>query len=434
MDTLQLKILAGFMFLISALFFGLTPFILIRSIWSGTNRSVGLLTQHLHALAAGVLLATCLLHLLPESVQAVNRAVAVTSERENQPISDETNTSKAQSNSNCEQVSGNNVIDNDGLYPIAELMVALGFLFIHCLDSIIKSWQAIKNHEEVEEAELDNAMGWTGDRQLLAHDHFREQASDRTKLLMKSVSESENGHFTENKINPCDENSTDEEESLRQISRCSRVPSNSKDISESGEAHPLAEQQHLDKLKNFKSTGPRVRSIALVAALCIHGFFDGVLLGLQTSEGVLLTLMLALTLHKSFVAVSLSLTLSNNYQAKDKKKTPIYSIEILYIFLFSCTAPLGLAVSSVFVHTAFDLTMGDSAGDGSVSALPGCLQAFAVGTFIYVTFSELTEHSKHQNVFSNERRRKLLIRTLIDHAFLLFGFSLMAGLRAALDN
>ncbi|RUS81594.1 hypothetical protein EGW08_010646 [Elysia chlorotica] len=435
MDILELKVLAGFVFFLLTLLFGWTPFVLLRSFWSGSNKSASLLTQHLHALASGVLLATCLLHLLPESVQTVHHALALRSRHRNPQLPNgETNASKSPSISTFEQAQGNDIIDNDGRHPIAELMVAMGFLFIHYVDKIIKAWQSFENRGEVEEAELDIAKEWTGGRQLQKQHHFSKQASDRDNLL-NSVSRTGNGYVDDKPLKPPCENSNsiDGEESLREICIFQQIPSN--DFSESHEAHPLAERRQMENLENSKSATPRVRSIALVAALCIHGFFDGVLLGLQTSEKVLLSLLLALSLHKSFVAVSLSLTLGNNNQSQITKKSPIKSVETLYIFLFSCAAPLGLIVSSVFVHTVFDPSVGDEAGDSSISILPGCLQSFAVGTFIYVTFSELTEHSKNKhNGISTDSRKKLLLRTLIEHTFLLIGFSLMATLRVALGD
>ncbi|GFR96704.1 zinc transporter ZIP3-like [Elysia marginata] len=439
MDTVQLKVLGGFLFLLVALLFGWTPLILLRYMKSDVNRSTSFLTQHLHALASGVLLATCLLHLLPESVQAVHEALTEGRRVPGRPSFDSTgNSSQVLSILSSNSNEDNNVIDNGGLYPIAELMLALGFLFIFCVDSIMKTWHSAEEHIEVEETELDIVSGRHGDK-YLSKDGF---APGQLKLkgdssTEKLISTSNNGQPSVSDYQVTHNGkdfSDDEEESLRQISGFHML--SRKEFTESDEAHPLAERQQSDKLAKAKPAAIRVRSLALVAALCIHGFFDGVMLGLQTSENVLLSLMLALSLHKSFVSVSLSLTLSNNAQTETTKSystpRPIVT-EMLYVLVFASVAPLGLILSSVFVHTALDLTLGTNAdASRDVSALPGCLQAFAVGTFLYVTFSELAEHSKQTEVIHSDKRRKLVIRTLINHVFLLIGFSSMAGLRAAL--
>ena len=435
MDIVQLKALAGFLFLLLALFFGWTPFILLfRYSKSESKKPSCLLTQHLHALASGVLLATCLLHLLPESVQAVNDAMASTIRDQEQATSSNASSPEDESVKDCKKVGG----DNGDMYPVAELMVALGFLFIYCVDSSLKTWQASGKHEEIEETELDTIISREKDRYVQRHGRFSEQMSDRIELFKKSsqersVASSENGYASHSTATLDYDNCADEDDSLRKLSKSSMV--SRKDFSNSVESHPLAELHQSERLEAARSTAPRVRSLALVAALCIHGFFDGVMLGLQTSERVLFSLFLALSLHKSFVSVSLSLTLLNNYQSRRHGLSSFVAFELLYIFLFASAAPLGLSVSSVFVHTAVDFNLENSASESSdISVLPGCFQAFAVGTFIFVTFSELSEHSNQEEVNFTEGKRKSVVRKLINHTFLFVGFTFMAWLRGALGD
>ncbi|GFO36918.1 Zinc transporter zip1-like [Plakobranchus ocellatus] len=429
MDAVELKILSGIVMFILALFFGSAPFLFfIRFAKSEKNKTPHPLIKYLYALASGVLLATCLLHLLPESLRAVYDVIGDASGGNDWLIN--CNTTLI-----AEGSGGNSIINNDGLYPVAELMVALGFLFIYSVDIMFRTWQTFGKHNSGDETALSSASecrreGCTSGNESSLEDSLSDRARSMQDLDTRETSFlSENGSLNCNQRNYGTDVDVSEDESLHQISsqQC---------LSHSEENHLLNVAGQSSRLATGKQSS-NVRSMALVAALCIHGFFDGVMLGLQTSERVLLSLLIALSLHKSFVSISLSLTLFNNFQPESEKKFNFVAAEVLYVFLFASVAPLGLALSSAFVHTTFDLSRENGAKDNSnsnVSVIPGCLQAFSVGTFMYVTFSEIADLSQQSKTHSSDSRRKALVRVLISHIFLVMGFVFMAWLRAAVGD
>ncbi|KAH9488352.1 hypothetical protein Btru_063708 [Bulinus truncatus] len=286
--------------------------------------------------------------------------------------------------------------DMSGVFPVAELLVALGFLFIYITDTIIKAWQYTKKVKTFSDSN-ENVLFQRFPKAQSKPDRPFKWSKPRFSVdeMDLTVSDNEN-HNVGGSGSVLDEATMDS-------------PLGALVFSE--EEHPLA---HGDKLSSLE-TSNQLRSVALVAALAIHGFFDGVMLGLQTSERVILSVLFALSIHKSFVAVGLSLTLLHNYD-KSVKSSRIF----LYVFIFATVAPAGLAMSAAFVHSAFDLS-DQSAG---ASIIPGCLQAFAVGTFIYVAFTETVRRETRRSVQSEA----------CGHVFLLVGFILMAGLRAILGN
>ncbi|XP_059169105.1 uncharacterized protein LOC131950913 [Physella acuta] len=391
MNIIGAKVFAGFLFFILTLFFGWTPFWCFKRcarIKGSHQRRVPVL-DYLHSLASGVFIATCFLNLLPESLATVRDTLVSKSCKHNEGL-------------NSTRLPTEGVEEVKDAYPLAELLVVFGFLFIYMTDTVIKSWKRTRRRTvqvAIEEEPNDDEVVFQ------QRDADKYDEGNRSPRWMKpkftafpnapgatattSIQRSETTNFDENTAGGSTERSSDTEAFI------------------SKEVHDLSEK------KSPLTSSGQLRSMALVAALCIHGFFDGVMLGLQTSEKVIMSLIFALSLHKTFVSISLSLTLLSNYD----KQTKLSRI-LLYVFLFAVVAPAGLAMSAAFVHTAFDL----SERTGQASMIPGCLQAFAVGTFMYVAFTETTErHSK-----------KTAQAEICNHVVLLVGFASMAGLRGFL--
>ncbi|CAL1530201.1 unnamed protein product [Lymnaea stagnalis] len=399
MNIIGVKVFSGCLFFFLAIFFGWTPFWCLKRCVSdarGKRHRIPLV-EYLHSMASGVLVATCLLSLLPESLETVREVLA---SRLNK-----LNNHQHTNNNNQTGTSSDNGIADQGVYPLAELLLAFGFLFIYMTDTVIKAWQTSSKRKILHSPD-ETVLYQRSDR-----GKNKQGDNSRAHRWMKprfSVDESESPGAQDGRGEFLQLSTSLEED---RSSEHFETDLGDTDVMFSEEDHPLAQK---DKIVIIGGSD-QLRSMALVAALCIHGFFDGVMLGLQTSESVILSLLFALSLHKSFVAIGLSLTLLNNYN-ENTKSTRI----LLYVFLFAVVAPAGLAMSAAFVHTAFDSA--DKSGEASI--IPGCLQAFAVGTFMYVTFTETTRRHGKRSVQSE----------VMGHVALLLGFAFMAGLRGAVGG
>ncbi|XP_005088942.1 uncharacterized protein LOC101850854 [Aplysia californica] len=465
MDVISIKVFSGFLFFALVILFGWTPFCLLRRCSSSMSESRVSprkklpLVHSLHSMASGVLIATCLLSLLPEAIEAMHKALGSSHTLQGRqaappavgPTDSENGThpfngsSSMMDNIRGHHVDGAETVEDKGTYPLAELLIGLGFLSIYILDSCVKTVQSSwggkdrrsgtapgdeivlfqRKKESFDSEENANSIKWktspfsAAESSSPSKENSRKRSNPTSKrhrwFKPKFLTQKFSNDFEPQLQTLSDDMNTQLlNDDVSQVSGGDESNRNMWSKSESAEEHPLAERQAHEANRSV-----HLRSAALVGALCVHGFFDGLLLGLQTSVHVLLSLLLALSVHKSFVSLSLSLTLFNHHN-KDSKVSKVF----LYIFLFALVAPMGLIMSASFVHNTFT-NSGDGSGDSS-GVLPGCLQAFAVGTFMYVAFSETVEqHQQHG---------RSLVSQLVNHVFLLVGFSGMAGLRAALGE
>ena len=138
-----------------------------------------------------------------------------------------------------------------------------------------------------------------------------------------------------------------------------------------------------------------LRSLLLLLALSLHSVFEGLAVGLERKTSSVLTITIALVLHKCVLSMSLGANLIRSKLS--------YCNIIRSVLFFSLTAPIGIGVGLLIV----DLW------DSKYSSLTqGLLQGIACGTFLYVTFFEIfpSEFNK-----KGDRLCKLL--------FVLIGFS-----------
>ncbi|XP_070541632.1 zinc transporter ZIP1-like [Ptychodera flava] len=142
------------------------------------------------------------------------------------------------------------------------------------------------------------------------------------------------------------------------------------------------------------------RSYVLLMALSIHSIFEGLAVGLQSSNELVLEIFSALVIHKCLLAFSLGM---NFVQSK------LGSCAVLLaVMCFAIMAPIGIAIGIGIMETASDFTS---------SMVNGVLQGLATGTFLYVTFFEVLPHEMNS---PGNRLLKLLC--------IILGFSTICGL------
>ncbi|TRY83705.1 hypothetical protein DNTS_018511 [Danionella cerebrum] len=141
------------------------------------------------------------------------------------------------------------------------------------------------------------------------------------------------------------------------------------------------------------------RSFMLFLSLSLHSVFEGLAIGLQTTDAKVLEICIAILVHKSIIVFSLSVKL---VQSAVK---PAWVL--LYITVFAVMSPLGIAIGIIIIEAELE----------SGAFIQAVLEGMAAGTFVYITFMEILPHELN----SAER-------PLLKVLFLLFGFSVMAAL------
>lgn len=141
------------------------------------------------------------------------------------------------------------------------------------------------------------------------------------------------------------------------------------------------------------------RSFMLFLSLSLHSVFEGLAIGLQTTNAKVLEICIAILVHKSIIVFSLSVKL---VQSAVK---PLWVV--LYVTVFAIMSPLGIGIGIVVIETE------RQAG----ALIQAVLEGLAAGTFIYITFLEILPHELNS-----------LERPLLKVLFLLCGFSIMAAL------
>uniref|UniRef100_A0A0N5AIQ4 Zinc transporter ZIP1 n=1 Tax=Syphacia muris TaxID=451379 RepID=A0A0N5AIQ4_9BILA len=133
------------------------------------------------------------------------------------------------------------------------------------------------------------------------------------------------------------------------------------------------------------SSHSTMRAALLVMALSLHAVFEGLSLGVIQDANSLLQVFLALILHKSIIAFSLGLRLVQS-------KMRVFTVVVCCIIFTSQVLIGGFGGIAIL-----DLI---SAGTPYKAALiSGCFQAFACGTFLYITCFEILPHELSQQGF-----------------------------------
>ncbi|XP_010864589.2 zinc transporter ZIP1 [Esox lucius] len=141
------------------------------------------------------------------------------------------------------------------------------------------------------------------------------------------------------------------------------------------------------------------RSFMLFLSLSLHSVFEGLAIGLQTTDSKVMEICIAIVVHKSIIVFSLSVKLVQS------TVPPIWVAA--YVGVFAMMSPMGIALG--IGVTEAQLTSG--------ILIQAILEGLAAGTFVYITFMEILPHELN----SPENQ-------LLKVFFILLGFSVMAGL------
>ncbi|KAL6468608.1 hypothetical protein MHYP_G00221320 [Metynnis hypsauchen] len=116
------------------------------------------------------------------------------------------------------------------------------------------------------------------------------------------------------------------------------------------------------------------RSFMLFLSLSLHSVFEGLAIGLQTTDAKVLEICIAILVHKSIIVFSLSVKLVQS------AIPPLWVA--IYVSVFAIMSPIGIGVG-----------IGVSEAQVQAGALiQAVLEGLAAGTFIYITFLEILPH------------------------------------------
>lgn len=149
---------------------------------------------------------------------------------------------------------------------------------------------------------------------------------------------------------------------------------------------------------DFQAHSP-FRSFMLFLSLSLHSVFEGLAIGLQSTDSKVLEICIAILVHKSIIVFSLSVKLVQS------AVRPLWVC--IYIGVFALMSPVGIAIGISVVEA--ELTAG--------ALIQAVLEGLAAGTFVYITFLEILPHELNSP-------GKQLLKVL----FILLGFTVMAAL------
>jgi len=336
------------------LVFGLAPLVIARSFQiKGKNDGLKNIVGVVLCIGGGVLLSTVFIHMLVEVRESMERAKEL------------------------------GVVPMELEYPLAELIICLGFLFILLVEAIVHKWCGGHGHGHVEV--------------------FSAETSQQFLLKIPEVPGSRSPYH-----NPAfiDESSHDEKganKMLQTLGNRYSKPSNSYNLA----TDSLAIQKTPSKTKQARYSRDfltSVREVMVVMALSVHSLFEGLAVGLEDSSGGVWQLFLAIAIHSIAIVFCIGTDMVNN-------GTNQVRIIISMVVLSSVT-PIGVVVGILLTFDAHVQTGGDM-------LLMGVLQGLASGTLLYITFFE---------VLSREKLGRHGMSGLVGALFILLGFSLMAAL------
>jgi len=408
MDVLYSKIIALALLLCMTLAFGLLPVALVRLLHDksshGQIHRPEAVVSYLMCFGGGVLLGTCMLHMIPELHETFEQAA------EGDP----------------------RFVIN---YPIPELLVCAGFFLVYFIEEVAHGIAGSggphfghshetctqlnatppkrgHHHSILKNAELSISTG-----ESYKHGHSHEHNGTGHVHRVMDLPESETQPLV-----------TDEEPAVidHEIVTSSYSTKNGMSglitsygsIEYSKPSRSTASTTHSHNVRIVSPSNSSSRSdnevsmlmeqgslhgLMLVAALSFHSIFEGMAVGLQGSNSGVWTLLGAISVHKLVLAFCVGLEL--------RCMGARMFIITVYITIFAVMCPVGVAIGTVVMETSGTITP-------THEFVIGSLQAIASGTLLYVTFFE---------VLQNERSvtRSGMWRLV----FTLAGFALLAMLK-----
>lgn len=275
------------------------------------------------------------------------------------------------------------LIPNEIAYPLTDLIIGLGFFFVLYLEKIVMRI----NKRRVQRKTLKKQQNCIVYQNQ--HHHLCSGCREGKQCLgsTNEALQGDNGEFVLTsriaiQVKEIEEAGTVSLTSFHATDDCNNLPIEEKPSSADTEKHDLANKQDVSSIDSHSlhehaggASHHDVRSLVLIVALSMHHIFEGLSLGLQTTVQRVFTLLVALMCHEIIISFSLGLQF-----VKCK-----YSLRRMLVTSACCSIimPIGVAIGMIMSEVGATSTALDMAN--------GILQAFACGTFIFVTFFEILQ-------------------------------------------
>lgn len=302
--------------------------------------------------AGGVFIAACLLDLFPEVQEQITSVL--------------------------EQIKDVYHVDLD--YPVSEFIIVLGFFLILIIEQTVLHFQESWIAEEEERQPL--LGGSSNNRRYDSQETYQHQHSHGSYQHQHS----QDSHHAGHQHDDLHVHVTPETTSLTGVSN---------------EVHHANDGHHdHDHISHGVFEHSALRSILLLVALSFHSVFEGLSIGLQKTNDQLISIFIAVIVHKAVMAFSLGLNIAQS-------NLSVRSFIVSNI-IFSIASPIGLGIGIAVTDLPNTLPR---------EIASGVLQGICGGTFLYITFFEVLPHE--MNVPSN-RLWKVF--------FIILGYACICGL------
>merc|ERR1719402_473454 len=289
--------------------------------------------------AGGVFIAACLLDLFPEVQEQITSVL--------------------------EQIKDVYHVDLD--YPVSEFIMVLGFFLILLIEQTVLHFQESWIAEEEERQPL---LGGANNRRYDSHQHSHG-----------SYQNSPGGHHQHGQ----DDHQREDLHVHHQHDELHVhvTPETTSLTGVSNEVHHANDGHHdHNHISHGVFEHSALRSILLLVALSFHSVFEGLSIGLQKTNDQLISIFIAVIVHKAVMAFSLGLNIAqSNLSVKSF---------VLSNIIFSVASPIGMGIGIAVTDLPNTLPR---------EIASGVLQGICGGTFLYITFFEVLPHE--MNVPSN---------------------------------
>lgn len=395
MDLLGSKLVILALFGLVKFIAGLTPSIVLRLLKAHSKRQrlIEKVMGGVSCSGGGALLATVFIHMLPEARESINHAIRHF-EKSNMTEDEDEHTLESHEDSH----------EEEHAYPYAELIMFVGFFAIYFIEAVVHIFFSGAH-----------GSGFFGHSHGIFPDMIEDTIvnqeeknisidSGQTEQTKPGILKSENS----NSNNGVDNNKfiiRNEGLASRDINEITpKATINKLRVSATGGTDVEVKITNEKDRKLLFS----VRNLFMLLALSIHGIFEGMAIGLQTTSHDVCKLFVALSLHEIPVLFCVGMEMFN---------VGIKKLHIIAYFM-----SLGI-VSSVGIIIGIVLTLhANEANSDTNNMIIGLLQGLAGGTLLYVTFYE---------VLDREKLSKAGMTGILGCTLTMIGFGLMAWLEAA---
>jgi solute carrier family 39 (zinc transporter), member 1/2/3 len=323
---------------------GMIPFFLSRWFdWTDPKRDprANLVISSLLSFGGGALLCTTLMHLLPE----IDEIIAELQAEGRLPAWE---------------------------FSITNLLMAVGFFIIYLVEEIVHAY--LRRHQKKNQQSQDAF--------IRGRSSARESLRDAKERNEHEKRDANNGITT---ISTAD------------LVENEHVDNSHHHHHNGSHSHVHHNHSHIPAIDGDDLLVSSLRGLLIVMALSVHELFEGLAVGLESTNANVWYMFGSVSAHKVVIAFCIGVELMVH-------KTKTWLV-VIYIFVYAIVSPLGMGVGIWL----------SSAGNGDeYDVVSVVLQGLASGTLLYVIFFEIL--SKHKD-------------GIVQYAAVVVGFFLMFGLK-----